>query len=320
MWPLRTREDRALEHIVEMTELAKWYGEVIGLNNITASIPAGITGLLGHNGAGKTTLLSLITGQLRPSMGEIAVLGERPWSNAVLLSRIGCCPESDGFWRGLTGSEFVTFLARANGMTPLCARRAAEKAIDVLGMAGDKDRKIAEYSRGMRQRIKIAQALVHSPELLVLDEPLSGMDPVGRAELISLFKRLARAGTSVLVSSHVLHEVEAMTNNILLIDHGQLVAQGDVHEIRDLMEEQSHHVLIRTRESRKLATLLAPKDYVSALEVCDGETVMVSTRDPNRFFGELTAILLDNGIACSEITSPDEGLEAVFGYLTGRRR
>ena len=307
-----------MNHVIEMNELSKWYGEVIGLNNVTACIRDGITGLLGHNGAGKTTLLSLATGQLRPSRGEITVLGERPWNNPRLLSRTGYCPEVDAFWRGLTGHQFVTFLARANGMTRRGALRAADAAIDLVRMGEDQHRRIAEYSRGMRQRMKVAQALAHRPELLVLDEPLAGMDPVGRAELIALFKRLAESGTAVIVSSHILHEVEAMTDNILLLDHGQLVAEGEVHEIRDSLEEQSHQVLLRARESRRLATLLAGKDYVAALEVQDGRTLILHTHDPDKLYRELPGILADNNIACSEISSPDDSLEAVFGYLTGR--
>ena len=307
-----------MDHVIDMRNLCKWYGEVVGLNNVTAAIPPGITGLLGHNGAGKTTLLSLVTGQLRPSMGGITVMGERPWNNPGLLSRIGYCPEGDSFWGGLTGTQFVTLLARLSGLDKPHARRAAERALELTGMTEHKGRRIAGYSRGMRQRVKVAQALAHNPELLVLDEPLAGTDPVGRAELISLFRQLADSGATVIVSSHILHEVEALTNNILLIDHGQLVAQGEVHEIRDLMEEQTRQVLVRTPDSRKLATLLAHKDYVATLDVRDGEALTVHTDDPNRLLEELPAILVDNGIACSEITSPDDNLEAVFGYLTER--
>jgi len=308
-----------LQHVVEMTGLCKWYGEVVGLNNITAVIRDGITGLLGHNGAGKTTMLSLITGQLRPSMGEITVLGQRPWSNPNLLPRIGYCPEVDAFWRGLTGLGFVTFLARANGLPRASARRAAEEALERAGMAGDMLRRISEYSRGMRQRIKIAQALVHSPEMLVLDEPLAGMDPMGRADLIALFRQLAQSGVAVIVSSHILHEVEAMTNNILLIDHGQLVAEGELHEISELMEDRTHRVLLRSPEARRLARLLVGREYVTTLDIQEGETVTVGTRDPDRLFEELPALLVEHEVACSEISSPDDSLEAVFGYLTGQQ-
>ncbi len=304
--------------VIELEQLSKWYGEVMGLNNVTASIPSGITGLLGQNGAGKTTLLALATGQLRPSRGEIRVFGQRPWNNTALLSRIGYCPEGDSFWPGLSGRKFVRMLARLSGMTDRQACRAADWAIEQVGMTEHKGRRIAEYSRGMRQRTKIAQALVHDPELLILDEPLSGTDPVVRAELINLFKRMAEEGKTVIVSSHVLHEVAAMTENILLIDHGQLVADGNIHEVRSLLEGRRQRIAIGTPAGRKLATLLAPKEYIISLAIQEDGGLLLHTSDPERLQQELPRILLDNDIPCSEMASPDDNIRAVFGYLTRR--
>jgi ABC-2 type transport system ATP-binding protein len=307
-----------VDALIEMSGLSKWYGEVVGLNNVTAVVPPGITGLLGHNGAGKTTLLSLITGQLRPSLGRVTVFGKAPWNNPRLLSSVGFCPEADAFWRGLTGAQFVEFLARANGLRQSRARRAAQRALELVGMSEEQHRRIDTYSRGMRQRVKVAQALAHNPRLLVLDEPLAGTDPVGRAHLMKLFGRLADSGTSVIVSSHILHEIEAMTSNILLIDHGQLVAEGDVSEIREHTEERSRRVLVRTPQSRRLAGLLCRKEYVTALEIVDGRMLTLRTPEPSRLFDELPPLLLDNGISCTEIASPDDNLEAIFSYLTAR--
>ncbi|MFW6158439.1 MAG: ABC transporter ATP-binding protein [Planctomycetota bacterium] len=304
--------------VIELRGLSKWYGEVIGLNNVTASVSSGITGLLGENGAGKTTLLSLVTGQLRPSGGEIAVFGERPWNNAALLSRVGYCPEGDSFWRGLTGEGFVRFLARLSGMDARHADRAADRALELVGMTEHQGRRVAGYSRGMRQRTKIAQALVHDPDLLILDEPLAGTDPVGRSELIDLLKRLADAGRTVLVSSHVLHEIEAMTENILLIDHGQLVAEGNVREIRALLEGRRHRIVVRTPDARRLAALLAPREHVVSLAVEEDGGLLLHTSDPERLLDELPRVLVDNDIPCSEVASPEDNLQAVFGYLTRR--
>jgi len=306
-----------LEPVVELRSVSKWYGEVVGLNDVTATIQTGLTGLLGHNGAGKSTLLSLITGQLRPSVGEIRVLGQRPWNNGRVLPRIGYCPEVDAFWRGLTGMEFVTFLARTSGLTRREARAATRRALELTGSLDYADRRLAHCSRGMRQRLKVAQALAHRPELLVLDEPLTGMDPIGRAHLISLFKRLAAEGTRVLVSSHILHEVEALTDNILLLDHGKLIAEGDVRQIRQVMEERSYRIRLQTRQGRPLAALLVPKDYVAGLEIQDREALIVHTHDPDRLLRELPALLTDHRIHCTEITSSGESLESIFGYLTG---
>jgi ABC-2 type transport system ATP-binding protein len=272
----------------------------------------------GHNGAGKTTLLSLCTGQLRPSSGSLFVIGERPWNNPELLARIGYCPELDSFWRGLTGLQFVRLLARLSGLTERKADAAARHAIDRVGMADNQDRRVAEYSRGMRQRIKIAQALAHDPELLILDEPLAGTDPVGRASLIELFRELAAAGKSIIVSSHILHEVEAMTRSIVLVDHGKLVAHGDVRDIRDVMEAQSRQVLVRTPQTRRLAAMLIGREEVAAVQIPDGDCLILRTDAPEQLLGELPGLLIREGIACSEISAPDENLEAVFGYLTRR--
>jgi ABC-2 type transport system ATP-binding protein len=299
--------------ILEAERLNKWYGRVIALNDVTLSVPAGITGLLGPNGAGKSTFLRIVIGLMRESSGRIRVLGERPWNNPGLARRIGYCPEHDGFWEGLTGREFVTAVARLRGV-PRAARAAAE-ALARVRLSEVADRKLAGYSRGMRQRLKLAQAVAHGPEFLVLDEPLTGCDPLVRQDLIALIKSFAAEGRSVLVSSHVLREIEQLTRRIVLIHRGRLVAEGDVREIRALLDRHPHSVRLRTPRARDLAALLAREPEVVELRLEDG-TLWVRTPDPDAFYAKLPRLALESGLPLEEIHSPDEGLEAVFRYLT----
>src|SRR5262245_48201638 len=239
--------------LVRAEHLSKWYGQVSGLNDVSVSIPPGITGLLGPNGAGKSTFMKVITGQLKPSKGTIAVLGEPIWGNPALYHRIGFCPEQDSFYERMTGLEWVTALVRLNGAGDQEAASMASRAIEMVELTDASNKKIGAYSKGMRQRIKMAQALAHDPELLILDEPLSGMDPLARRRTIRMIKDWGRAGKSVLVSSHILHEIESMTANILLINQGRILAEGNVHQIRDLIDEHPHTVYIKADQTRALA-------------------------------------------------------------------
>src|SRR5882672_900056 len=244
--------------IIAAEHLSKWYGHVSGLNDVTVSLPEGITGLLGPNGAGKSTFMKLVTGQLRPSAGAVRVFGEPIWGNPAQYARLGFCPEQDAFYERMTGLDWVTALARLHGMSPEVAEAAARRALETVDLLDAAHRKIGAYSKGMRQRVKLAQAIAHDPELLILDEPLSGMDPVMRRRIIRLIKDWGRAGKSVIVSSHVLHEIEAMTANIVLMHNGRVVAEGDVHQIRTLIDEHPHRVSIRAEDPQAVArTLLA---------------------------------------------------------------
>jgi ABC-2 type transport system ATP-binding protein len=299
--------------IVRAEHLNKWYGRVIALNDVSLSMAPGITGLLGPNGAGKTSFMRILIGLMRESAGTIQVLGERPWNNPKLAVRIGYCPEHDGFYEGMTGRQFVASLARIRGMKDCAA--AAARAIDWVRMAEAADRKILTYSRGMRQRIKIAQAVVHRPELLVLDEPLTGSDPLVRQELIGLIKAFAQEGGSVIVSSHVLHEIEQLTRRIVLIHRGRLVAEGDVRQIRDLIDRHPHTVEVKADRPRDLAAALAREPEVLEIRF-DPSAVWVRTPQPDAFYAKLPKIALDAGTEVREISSPDDNLEAVFKYLT----
>ncbi len=304
--------------VIELENLSKWYGEVIGLNNVTASVGRGITGLLGPNGAGKSTLMSLAMGQLHPSQGTIRVFGKRVWNNPAVLSQIGYCPESDPFWTNLTGRQFVTFLAKASGFSGRKARDAADRAIEDTGMTEHAGRSIKGYSKGMRQRIKMSQALVHRPKLLILDEPFTGADPIARHDLADLLRGLAEDGVDILVSSHVLHEVEALTEQILMIDHGRIVAQGILHTVRQTMHNRPHTIKVRVDQPRKLAVRLAELDVITGLRISPPETLLLETPTPELVYERLSELILDEGIGVREIAPDDEGLEAVFGYLTQR--
>jgi ABC-2 type transport system ATP-binding protein len=305
-----------LSTILEAGNLSKWYGQVIAVNKVSFSAGAGVFGLLGPNGAGKSTLMKLITGQLRPSQGEITVFGQRIWNNYPLLNRVGFCPEQDSFYERMTGREFLAALLRMHDYSESEIAGRSQSALEIVKMVDAGDKKIGGYSKGMRQRIKLAQAIAHDPEVLILDEPLAGMDPVARSETIRLVREWGRQGKCVLVSSHILHEIEAMTQNIVLINNGQILAEGDVHQIRDLIDKHPHNIYIRCNRPRQLAELLvAFPDVVSIRFHPDGDALTLESRKPDEFYDRLPEILLRNEIELEEITSPDDNLQAVFQYL-----
>jgi ABC-2 type transport system ATP-binding protein len=301
--------------IVASDHLSKWYGQVIGLNDVSVAVPPGITGLLGPNGAGKSTFMKLITGQLKPSKGDITVLGERIWGNPALYFRIGFCPEQDAFYDRMTGLEWVTALVRLNGVGEQQAAEMAHHALEAVDLLDAANKKIGAYSKGMRQRVKMAQALAHDPDLLILDEPLSGMDPIARRRTIRMIKEWGRAGKSIIVSSHILHEIESMTANILLINQGRILAEGNVHQIRDLIDEHPHTVYIKASETRALARQFLAYDDVLSLKF-EHQAVVVQTARPDAFYARLTELAASGELGViQEVTSPDDNLQAVFEYL-----
>jgi ABC-2 type transport system ATP-binding protein len=310
--------------IVAFHEASKWYGNVIGLNKLTLEISAGITGLLGPNGAGKSTLLQLATGQLCPSKGTVEVLGQRVWNNPELNRRIGLCPEQDALYEWMTGNDFVTTCARLAGMKRGQAREAAALALEAVGMTGRKNRVVRGYSKGMRQRTKLAQALVHDPQVLFLDEPMTGTDPVARRDLMDIVHRLAAEGKSVVVSSHVLHEIEALTPNFILLNHGRLLAQGHIRQIRDLMDQHPHRIVLvcdhgRNHDrdnARSLAARLVQFPDVQGIRMQDQPaTLTVETRQPDIFYARLPQLAIEGPWNIQEVYSEDDNLEAVFRYL-----
>jgi ABC-2 type transport system ATP-binding protein len=303
------------EPIISADHVSKWYGQVIGLNDVSVNVPPGVTGLLGPNGAGKSTFMKLITGQLQPSKGTVKVMGEPIWRNPKLYFHIGFCPEQDAFYDRMTGLEWVTALVRLNGLNEREADEAARRALTSVDLMEAAGKKIGAYSKGMRQRVKLAQAIVHDPDLLILDEPLAGMDPLARRRTIRLIRDWARAGKSILVSSHILHEIESMTANILLINNGRILAEGDVHHIRDLIDEHPHTVYVRAQDPRGLARQFLARDDVRSLKF-EENAVVVETGKPDLFYARLTEMAASGEFgAIEEVTSPDDNLQAVFQYL-----
>ncbi|HYV39258.1 MAG TPA: ABC transporter ATP-binding protein, partial [Gemmataceae bacterium] len=270
----------------------------------------------GPNGAGKSTFLQLATGQLNPSQGTVRVLGQPVWNNPPMMRQIGLCPEQDAFYEWMTGFDFVRTCARLSGMNRPTARAAAEKALATVGMTQNMNRAISGYSKGMRQRTKLAQALVHGPRVLFLDEPFTGTDPVGRHEMIEVIHGLGERGCSVVVSSHVLHEVQALTSNVVLLHRGRLVAEGNVRQIRDLIDGHPHRIVLVCDDYRGLAAkVVAWKDVEGVQMLNKQSAVLVETREPDVFYGRLPALATQGGAGIKEVYSDDDNLEAVFQYL-----
>lgn len=305
--------------IIEARRLSRWYGQVTGILDLDLDIGPGVTGLLGPNGAGKSTLLSLITGQLPPSTGSLRVLGEHPWNNPRLMARIGYCSEIDAFYEEMNPVRFLSLLQRLAGVGRRAARLSAERALEIVEISHARDRKLGGFSKGMRQRVKLAQALVNDPDLLVLDEPLNGMDPVARAATVRLVRDLGRSGKHVLVSSHVLHEIEAMTTQVLLVHQGRILAEGDIREIRSLLRDHPHRVEIECSDPRGLAARLLAADHVLSMSL-DGEagktgSLTITSRRPEELFEVVSRLVLEEKVEVRRLVSADDNLQAVFRYL-----
>jgi ABC-2 type transport system ATP-binding protein len=307
------------EALVELVAVSKWYGPVLGLQEMSVRLGRGITGLLGPNGAGKSTFLKVITGEVRPSRGEARVLGRRV-PDAETLRRIGYAPEIEVFFEELTAREFVTALAEASGMSRREAARRAAETLTEVGLEKALDRRVSTYSKGMRQRTKLAQALLHDPEVVLLDEPMTGLDPLARAHMVELIQRLGARGKAVVVSSHILDEVETMTREIVVLYKGQLLAQGDVHAIRGLIDRHPHHIALRCSDPRRLGAALAAHPAVTALRFAAPESIEVETRDPDACYGAIPRLAVEHGVRVFALTSPDDNLASVFRYLTADPR
>jgi len=302
--------------LISLTNASRWYGQVIGLNDVTCEIGPGVTALLGMNGAGKSTLMRMVTGQVRPTTGTVRVFGEEPFANPEVFKRLGYCPEIDNFYEHRTGRQFVNFLARLAGMNAKEAKERTQFVLEHVGMAERADRKIAGYSKGMRQRVKLAQAMLHDPDIILLDEPLNGLDPVGRREFIDLLAGLAAAGRTILVSSHILFEVEQMTRSILLLHRGRLLAAGDLRVIRQLIDKYPQRVTIETTQPREVAARLVALPYVLNVQFDPrGDRLELQTREPDMFYDQLPGLVLDEGLSIQGFSSPDNNLESIFRYL-----
>lgn len=296
--------------------VTKWYGPVIGVNQVSLSLSEGITGLVGANGAGKSTLLKLATGQLFPDLGSVEVLGRDAWSWRA-KELIGFCSEVDAFYEEMSGAAFVEAMARLCGYTRTESADRTAAALAQVDMTGRADRRIRGYSKGMRQRIKLAAAMIHDPPLLVLDEPLAGIDPVGRREFLELFLNLAAQGKCLVVSSHELEALERMTDHIAVMARGRLVAVGALATIRDLFDDLPLSVRIRCHPARELAARLVEWNDVAGVDVGNAETLVVRARNPRRFFRMLTRLVLEQDLNIEHLEPLDDTAHAILGYLLG---
>ncbi|HEY7333257.1 MAG TPA: ABC transporter ATP-binding protein [Bryobacteraceae bacterium] len=305
---------------VVFDNVSRFYGEVLGVNRVTLSIPPGITSLVGPNGSGKTTLMNLMTGLVRPTRGAIRVLDVPPDAPERLCHLVGYATQFDSFPKGLTGYEFVYSFLRLFGYPHDRCVKQADGAIARVRMTEASNRKVAGYSKGMRQRIKLAQALAHDPRVLVLDEPLNGLDPLVRNETIALFREMAREGRHVIVSSHVLHEVDQISDQVILLSNGYVVAEGQIQSVRGEIRDQPMQVWIRCGRPGALASKLFELDHVVEARLAgDGAGVLVKTRDADRFYNALNRIALD-GVDLEGVTPVDDNVNAVYGYLIGEDR
>ena len=297
---------------IELRNVSRWYGNVVAVNDVTMSIEPGVTGLLGPNGAGKSTIIHMIAGFLPPSRGEVAVGSGPSWRDPELYRRIGLVPERDSVYAFLTGRQFVTATGRLHELTE--PGQAATQAIAMLEMTEAADRKIATYSKGMRQRIKVAAALVHDPEVLLLDEPFNGMDPRQRLHMMDLLDKLGSEGRTIVFSSHILEEVERLSGTIQVVVAGRLAASGDFRAIRRLMTSRPHMFTVRSSDDRRLGGVLIGRPAVTAVELTRAG-LQVRTSDYGAFCRDIAVLARDQGVRLREVQPTDESLESVFAYL-----
>lgn len=302
---------------IEVTDLSKWYGEVIGLNGVSFALGPGVTGLLGPNGAGKTTLFRLLTGAAFPSLGSVRILGEPVIDNPAIFKRVGFCPEADTFYEEMTGRAFLETLARVHGLSSAQAKEAAAAAIERVSMQDLASKRINTMSKGMRQRVKLAQALLHDPQVLLLDEPLNGMDPVLRHKTIEEVRAFGVAGKTVLVSSHILQEVEEMTSNILLVVHGKVLAQGTLGEIRNLLDKHPRKIVVRAANPRAVGAELLRMEGVSGARLEGERGLTIETMQPEPALRRLTEKAAAGEIQVDEVFGSDEDLASLFQMLVG---
>jgi len=305
--------------VVDVINASKWYGEVAGVNNLTLSVEeGGVVGLLGPNGAGKSTLIHLLAGLLKPTRGVVNVFGESPWANARVLYRIGLCPEQEEMYDKMSARGFLVYMARLSGMHPGKAGEAADEMLDIVGLTDVAGRKLRTFSRGMKQRVKVAQALIHRPDFIILDEPLNGTDPIARNKIMEIVKELAAEGRTVLISSHILNEIATMTEEILVMHRGRLLASGNVHEIRGLIDRHPHRIYVRGSGVKKAARNFFELDGVVSIRfLADVDGLEAETKKADLFYAAIQDAAVSGDIKLDTVYSPDDNLEAVFKYLMG---
>ena len=302
--------------LLQLNRVTKLYGTVIGVNDVTFQLQSGAYGLLGPNGSGKSTLINLITGQLKPTLGHLEVLGESPWNNNRLMRRIGICPQLETLYSNVSGYDWVVYLLRLNGYSAQDSKLRAKDALERVGMAAAMHREMGGYSRGMRQRTKLAQGFAHEPDLLILDEPFNGLDPLGRHEMTELLKGWIRQGRSVILASHILHEVELITPSFLLICGGRLLASGSADEVHTLLADIPNEIRIRCDNASALAQRLIDQNVAESIRLDDARhTVTLSTRNPLSVYAHLAEWIAESRIRVQELSSPDTSLQSLFDSL-----
>jgi len=306
------------DNMIIFDDVSKFYGEILGVNRVNMQIAPGITSLVGPNGAGKSTLMNLMTGLLRPTRGNISILGLPTDRPEQLFRKLGYCTQFDSFPRGLTGREFIKSFLLVHGYNKNKADELTVTALERVNLLDAADRRVAAYSKGMRQRIRLAQAIAHQPSVLVLDEPLNGLDPMVRAETIALFRQLAADGLHLIISSHILHEVDMMSDRVVLLNNGYVVAEGNIHGVRNEMEEHPMQILIRCNKPSKLAAHVFDQDHVVEARLHeDRGGLFVKTRDADRFYLLLNHVVAEGEIEIESIAPVDDDLSAVYQYLIG---
>ena len=304
------------EKMIVFEDVSKFYGDVLGVNRVSLQVAPGITSLVGPNGSGKTTLMNLMTGLLKPTRGSIRVLGISPNEPEALFQKLGYCSQFDSFPRGATAREFIEFYLNVHGYTKQETAELAHQALERVSLLDAADRKVSSFSKGMRQRVRLAQSIAHNPSVLVLDEPLNGLDPMARAEIIRLFRQLADAGMYLIISSHILHEVDMMSDSVVLLHNGYVVAEGEVHGVRDEIEEHPIQILIRCDRPQVLASRLFEHEFtVEARVHNDRHGLFVKTRRPDDFYLMLNKVITEENLQVESVAPVDDDLSAVYQYL-----
>ncbi len=299
-------------------DVSKFYGEVLGVNRVNLTIAPGITSLVGPNGSGKTTLMNLMTGLIQPTRGRVSVLGTPPDNPQTLFRKMGYCGQFDSFPRGATGYEFINSLLRLHGFGKKEAEAKTWQALERVDLVDAAHRKVDAYSKGMRQRIRLGQSIAHEPSVMILDEPLNGLDPMARAETMRLFRQLAQEGLHLIVSSHILHEVDVLSDSVVLINNGYILAEGAVGGVREEMHEHPMQIMIRSEQASELAAkLFAAGQIVEATLHEDRHGVFIKTRNADTFYALLNRIVVESGMNIETVTPVDDDLSAVYHYLIG---